>query len=273
MLTVAAFQGPCIEGNVDKNIDTIINNMRTAQEHQVDILVMPECFLQGYLDTLVDATQTAWSLDSAEFHQLLERLSEYSDTTLIFGLNEQNDGNIYNTAVVIESGRLIGKYQKAYTYAPYDYYVLGRDFPVFEKKGIKFGIIICYDIMFREPALLTAMAGAQIIFCPMFNRVSIESPMADHLANKNHFIARAFDTNCWLICSDVTIDTATHTCPGSACILDGNGTIHRLSSPYETTLLIHRIDLEPLSKNKKRRFYGHLELATQLGKLMIESKN
>ncbi len=59
---------------------------------------------------------------------------------------------------------VLEKYRKAYTYAPYDYYSLGREFPVFEKKGIKYGIIICLDSTYREPAHIAALKGARILF-------------------------------------------------------------------------------------------------------------
>ena len=126
-------------------------------------------------------------LDSSEFAELCIRFKEFSKTTLLVGLNEREKGKIFNTVVVIEQGKFIGKYRKAYTYSPYDYFSLGQDFPVFEKKGIKYGIIICLDSTYREPAHITALNGARILFCPSFNRVPKTPEMLK-------FLQRIFNT-------------------------------------------------------------------------------
>jgi predicted amidohydrolase len=197
-LQVAAFQGHIKEGNVETNLNKVIEITELAEKRGVDILTFPESYLHGYFSKKENAFKNAMDLKSETFQNLCAKFSNFNHTTVLLGLNELEENNIYNTVVVIEKGLCIGKYRKAYTYAPYDYYSLGRDFPIFEKKGIKYGIIICLDSTYREPAHIAALKGARIIFCPCFNRVQNSAKILPYLHQKNHFISRAFDNNCSL---------------------------------------------------------------------------
>jgi len=98
---------------------------------------MPECFLQGYFPSKELAMKHSIDLNSGLFLDLLKKCALYQTTTLLLGLNEKDHNQIFNTVVVIEKGQLIGKYRKAYSYPPYDYYSLGNEFPIFEKKNTK----------------------------------------------------------------------------------------------------------------------------------------
>ncbi len=199
-------------------------------------------------------------MQSPEFLNLCKRLSSLQKITILFGLNELDGDNIYNTVVVIEKGQCIGKYRKAYTYAPYDYYSLGRDFPVFEKKGIKYGIIICLDSAYREPAHIAALKGARIIFCPSFNRVPKDARMLHYLNRKSHFISRAFDNHCWLITSDIIWDKDNEVCPGYSCILNDDGELVAKADPFQEMLITYSISLDTLKKRKTIRLFGNPEL-------------
>jgi predicted amidohydrolase len=44
--------------------------------------------------------------------------------------------------------------------------------PVFRAKGITFGIIICHDSSFVEPALTMRWKGARLLFSPHYNSIS-----------------------------------------------------------------------------------------------------
>jgi predicted amidohydrolase len=48
----------------------------------------------------------------------------------------------------------------------------GRDFPVFEHAGVKFGVLICADGGYIEPARILALKGARLIIAPHFNYIT-----------------------------------------------------------------------------------------------------
>ncbi|MCD6040003.1 MAG: N-carbamoyl-D-amino acid hydrolase [Gammaproteobacteria bacterium] len=259
-LQVAAFQGHITEGDAEANLHKIIEITELAEKRGVDILTFPESYLHGYFPEKEDALKNAINLQSKTFKNLCKKFSKFNHITLLVGLNELDGGNIYNTVVVIEKGHCIGKYRKAYTYTPYDYYSLGRDFPVFEKKGIKYGIIICLDSVYREPAHIAALKGARIIFCPCFNRVPNDAKMLPSLHRKSHFISRAFDNHCWLVTSDIIWDKNGEVCSGYSGILSSDGELVAQAEPFQETLITYPISLATLHQKKRVRLLGNPEL-------------
>lgn len=259
-LQVASFQGHLKEGDSTANLDKVIEITELAEKRDIDLLVFPESYLHGYFPKKEDALKNAINLQSEAFNKLCANFSKFHHTTVLLGLNELDGESIYNTVVVIENGQCIGKYRKAYTYPPYDYYSLGRDFPVFEKKGIKYGIIICLDSAYREPAHITALKGARIIFCPSFNRVPKDDRMLHYLHRKSHFISRSFDNHCWLVTSDIIWDKGNEVCSGYSCILSDDGELVAKAEPFQEMLITHSISIASLKQRKKTRLFGNPEL-------------
>lgn len=264
-LQIAVYQGKIIEKSPETSLSKTLEIMSIADKREVDILCMPESYLHGYLDTKEEASLYSLDLQSTEFAALCERFNSFSHTTLLLGLNEREGDKIYNTVVVIEQGKYLGKYRKAYTYNPYDYFSLGREFPVFVKRGIKYGIIICLDSAFREPAHITALNGAKILFCPSFNRVEQDARMLHYLRRKSHFITRAFDNNCWFAVSDIIWDEHDNqTCPGYSCILNDHGEVVATAEPFSETLLTYSIPIHNLLETKRTRLMGTPDLFTMV---------
>jgi predicted amidohydrolase len=259
-LTVAAYQGGIIEKDIDTNLLKAIKVTQIAEERGVEILCFPESYLHGYFNDKASAFKHSIDLQSQNFKVLCKKFAAYQRTTILLGLNELEESKIYNTVVVIEKGQCIGKYRKAYTYPPYDYFSLGQEFPIFEKKGIKYGIIICLDSTRPEPAKIAALKGAKILFCPMFNRISKTDKMIHHLHSKNHFITRAFDNHCYFVASDIIWNDEKEVCAGHSCILNNAGDVIVRATPFEENLLIYSIPIASLQKQKKHRVFGKKEL-------------
>ena len=265
-ISISVFQGEVRQGDAASNLDKTLEQLTIAESRNIDILCMPESFLHGYYESKKDALINSIELDSTAYLKMLERLKPFKKTTLLLGINEKSGNDIFNTVVVIENGKHIGQYRKAYTYSPYDYFSLGRDFPVFEKNGVRYGIIICIDSVYLEPAHILALKGAQILFCPMFNKVENNSKMLAYLNRKSHFIARAFENECWFASSDIILENnGTHVCPGSATILNKNGEVVCISEPFSEMLLQYDIPISALRDDNwihshYRRLLGTNEL-------------
>ncbi|WP_419421414.1 carbon-nitrogen hydrolase family protein (plasmid) [Legionella sp. D16C41] len=283
-LSIAVFQGEIQPGDFNTNLEKTIQQLDIAEARNIDILCMPESFLHGYFDSREEAFAHSIDLDSAAYSTLLEKLKRFNKTTLLIGLNEKQGNEIYNTVVIIEKGRHIGKYRKAYTYSPYDYFTLGQEFPVFEKKGIKYGVVICIDCAYQEPCHILALKGAQLIFCPMYNKVKHDARMLNYLNRRSHFIARAFENECWFASSDIILENdEQYVCPGSASILDKNGEVVCLSEPFTEMLLQYNIPITSLrddnwSHSHYRRLLGNNELrkiahAEYIKRLALNTEN
>ena len=98
-------------------------------------------------------------------------LARQYDLYIVLSLYERAEHLIYNTAVLLgPDGRLLGKYRKvclppgevANGIAP------GSDYPVFETRFGKVGMMICYDGFFPEVARELSLHGAEIIAWPVW---------------------------------------------------------------------------------------------------------
>ena len=167
-MRIAAFQGPVAFGDPKTNLETIEQTLAKAEAQDVSIVCFPETFLHGYFREEDQARRNAVRLDDTYFRKLRERLAKYRPVVL-FGLNELRDDQLFNTVVVLRQGELLGRYSK--NYLVFKYFQRGSEFPVFEHDGVKFGVVICADTSYIEPARILAMKGAQIIFTPHFNYI------------------------------------------------------------------------------------------------------
>jgi predicted amidohydrolase len=89
---------------------------------------------------------------------------------LVAGLVERERQLIYNTAVLIgPDGKLIGKYRKvALPRTEIEAGITpGTDYPVFETRFGKVGLMICYDGFFPEVARQLSIRGAEVIAFPV----------------------------------------------------------------------------------------------------------
>ena len=85
------------------------------------------------------------------------------------GTIEQSYGRYYNTALVVNGGRVTGRYRKAYLTAGETVFTAGAEFPVFACAGVRFGVNICSDTRFPQAAAAVAAGGAEVLLLPAQN--------------------------------------------------------------------------------------------------------
>ena len=102
---------PDIRESPDTSMSLIEQYANRATDQGVRLICFPECFLQGYLVEKEQAARHAIPLNSAAFDSVLRRLAN-TKPMLVFGIIEADGNSLYNTAVVIEHGQLIGSYRK-----------------------------------------------------------------------------------------------------------------------------------------------------------------
>ena len=200
---VAACQVPDIRENTDASLEWIENFTKQAEDKNVSLVCFPECFLQGYLADEQSAKKYAVNLASKAFNGIQERLTKYKPA-IVLGLIEEDDGNLFNTAVVIKDGRLLGKYRKTHLLEGERIFKTGTEYPIFQINNLKFGINICYDTQFPKAAECIARQGATLILCPANNMMRYETAEKfRHLHHKMR-IERVHETKIWLVSADVT---------------------------------------------------------------------
>jgi len=185
-MRIGHYQLECRAGDFAANLEKVIAGLERADAERVEIVSFPECFLTGYPDREEEARRHAFAVGSPQMREVLERTRRF-EATFIVGFNETRGADLYNTALVACRGELLGTYSKCSAYMPF--HKQGREFPVFERSGVKFGVVICSDGGYIEPARILALKGARIVFAPHYNYLKaadlirhFQKVRADHTA-------------------------------------------------------------------------------------------
>lgn len=183
-------------GDFKGNLGKVLEGLKKADADRVDIVCFPECFLTGYPDDGDIARRDAFSIDSPQIMQLLDQTAKF-EVAFIVGFNELRGSDLYNTAVVVHKGHLLGHYSKCTAYMKF--HRQGREFPVFEHKGLKFGVVICSDGGYIEPSRLLALQGAKVIFAPHFNYISQQGLINHFMHVRADHTARAVENMVYFV--------------------------------------------------------------------------
>ncbi|MCA9220068.1 MAG: carbon-nitrogen hydrolase family protein [Planctomycetales bacterium] len=196
-------------GDFDANLRKFEDGLKQVAADRAEIVSFPECFLTGYQDDGERARRHALAVDSAELMRVLDVTSRY-DPTVIVGFNELRGDDLYNTALIAHRGHLLGTYSKCAAYMPF--HKQGREFPVFERDThddgtVKFGVIICADGGYIEPARILAAQGARIIFAPHYNYIGAKGLIGHFMKVRADHMARAVENHVYFVRgNNVTVD-------------------------------------------------------------------
>lgn len=159
-------------GEADDHHETLI---RSAAAQGAQIICTQELFRTPYFcrsqdPSLFDLAEPLPGPTTERFSALAAELG----VVLILSCFEHHMAGVaFNTAVVLDAdGRFPGRYRK--THIPQDpgfeekfYFTPGdTGFQAFDTAFGRIGVLICWDQWFPEAARLTALQGAEIIFCP-----------------------------------------------------------------------------------------------------------
>ena len=142
----------------------------TLPSMRCDLVVLPELCLCGYLFSDRKALASiAEGVPGGLSTQKMLSLSKRRDCALVFGLAEEDNGKIYNTAVVVDRGRFIGRYRKIHL-TDYEkrFFDRGTQNEVFALRGYRLGVQICFDLWFPEISREQLRQGADL-FCALAN--------------------------------------------------------------------------------------------------------
>lgn len=200
-MRIAACQTPEILGDVDAAIGVVRDFAARAQG--ADLLLFPECFLQGYLVTDRHVRDQALALGSAELDDVLSRIS-IADRTVVLGVIERAGARFFNTALVVRGGRVLGAYRKMFLTAGESVFTAGDGYPVFECAGVRFGVNICFDAQYPQAARAVAAGGARVVLQPAQNMMRRASAL--EWAHRHNALRarRVRETGLWWFSADVT---------------------------------------------------------------------
>lgn len=149
----------------EKNIEFIGESLRGCE---ADLIVLPEMALTGYLfPGRKELERYSEPIPGPSFDKITE-IAKQRDLYIVCGIAEKSGGKIYNSAFLTGPEGLVGLYRKSHLFLDekkkFDRGDTG--FKVYEVRGAKVGILICFDWIFPEAARSLALEGAEIIAHP-----------------------------------------------------------------------------------------------------------
>jgi len=182
----------------EDNLTKLISLVQSAPKGA--IIVAPEVCLTDYD---YENFEKAIAFSTPAIEKLLLHVKE---KTLIFTLIEKETNGIYNNAKVLHNGKLIHTQAKAKLFKfgdEHHYFQAGKEenIQIFEVDGLKIGLLICFELRFKE--LWRQLEGADIIAIPS-RWGKLRSQNFISLTN-----ALAIINQCYVIASDASNDDFT----------------------------------------------------------------
>ncbi|MEM7370342.1 MAG: nitrilase family protein [Bacteroidota bacterium] len=168
-LRIAAAQFQPKDGDKAYNLSVIESLTAQAKAEGADVISFHEMSITAYTFTK--------HLSESEIHELAEQvpngpsthhlisLANTYDITILAGLVEEEEGNIYNTYLCVNPEGFVAKFRKLHPFIS-SFMKPGGGYVTFDIKGWTCGILICYDNNVIENVRATTLLGAQVIFAP-----------------------------------------------------------------------------------------------------------
>ncbi|MEP7273118.1 MAG: carbon-nitrogen hydrolase family protein [Acidobacteriota bacterium] len=236
-MKVAAYQAPLIPCGSLEAIDLIRRRVHWCEAEGVEVLCCPEAILGGLAEDAAHPADFAMNVASGQLSTALKPLASKTVTTIVGFTETTGNETFYNSAAVFHRGSVIGLFRKLYPAIRKSIYRAGEDVPVFRVGDLTFGIIVCNDSNYREPARLMASQGATALFIPTNNGLPITK--ADVVADaRKADIALATQNDMWIIRADVAGRTADLISYGSSGIVDPDGMVIQTAKRLSEDILV-----------------------------------
>ncbi|MGI5895157.1 MAG: carbon-nitrogen hydrolase family protein [Candidatus Merdivicinus sp.] len=156
-----------VQRNLEQNLTRIEQGLA---ELRADLVVLPELCTCGYLfENVEKLRKVAEPVPDGKATEAFLQLSRQYQCAVIAGVPEQEENAVYNTAIVLENGKYLGKYRKIHlSDFEKNFFEAGTENPVFTVHGKKIGVQICFDLWFPEISREQLLQGAEL-FCALGN--------------------------------------------------------------------------------------------------------
>ena len=158
-MKVAAYQTPLAVTGSFRVLRLIREQIDRCESMGVEILCCPEGVLGGLADYTSSPADIAIDVENGQLHALLKPLASDKVATILGFTEIDRNGHLYNSAAVFHNGSVVGIYRKLYPAINKSVYEAGDQMPVFTVADLTFGIIICNDSNYSEPARIMARKG------------------------------------------------------------------------------------------------------------------
>lgn len=195
-LKLGLFQHVPKKWELEENFAAFLEGLETASAGGVELLIVPECLLDGYAAPDQSSTRerlfkVAQDVKESDYLKKVGREAKERRMSIVFGFTQKNGDKLYNAAGLWGSdGRLVGVYHKTHLQAHDKQYDPGQSLPVFDSAWGPLGIMICADRRWPETARTLRLKGARLILCPSYGMC--------HEANEWWMRTRAYENDCFV---------------------------------------------------------------------------
>jgi omega-amidase len=209
-----------------------------AGSGDVDVLVTPEGFLDGYVSTeksvaKEDMIKYAIDPQKSEYARAVSSWARKNKSWVVFGCSRKAKDGVFNTALIYNrSGDLVGMYDKLHLQNHDLKYTPGKHLDVYHSDFGPFGVMICADRRWPETARTLTLQGARVIFNPTYG--------FHNDLNLCMMRTRSYENGIFIV--------FTH--PGQALITDPKGQVVCNNEDKSMTFTVTQIDLSKAPANK-----------------------
>ncbi len=158
-----------IVGDLEHNFTTMKQYIDEAEKQKADLVVFPELSLIGYPPE--DLMLNSGFVDRChEYIEKIIKLSSDYELGIIIGAPLKQDDKIYNCALLIQQGCIVGQTGK-FNLPNYDVFDEPRIFANYTKQhiiffqGVNLGLVICEDLWKEGIPELYKRQGADLLLC------------------------------------------------------------------------------------------------------------
>lgn len=149
--------------------DRLVAAVRAAAAQGAQLVVLPELAPSGYAFLDREEAWAAGELLEGASVTALRLLSDELSLTVVVGLALREGDALFNAAVVLEDGRVLGVYRKSHLWDRENLlFSPGGQRPlVVATRCGRVALLVCYDLEFPEVVRTAADAGAEIVAAPV----------------------------------------------------------------------------------------------------------
>lgn len=253
-IPVAAIQFEPAFNDLKRNREKVQKLILESLTKEPKLIVLPELAFSGYnFKDSKEVEETAERIPTSESCKILQDLAQDNKIFIVSGINEKTEQGSFNSAVAFGPDGYILTYRKIHLYSQEKVFFLAGDQPpkLFEIKGVKIGIMVCFDWFFPELPRTLALLGADIIAHPMNAVIKEGAYLGNVFHSKWNRVA--------IILANRIGAEGDLTYIGLSQITDATGKVLARASENREEILHAEINVA-LSRNKKINAYNNVLL-------------
>ena len=220
------------------------------KDAEADLLVLPELSTTGYsFNSREEIIPFAEEIPGYTSNRIL-KIASYKKMLIVYGFIEKEGDRLYNSSLLVSPEGIVGKYRKLHLFYKEKLIFTPGDLPlkVFDIKGVKVGLLICFDWIFPEALRTLALKGAQIV-CHSANLIL---PYCQDAMR-----TRAIENRVFIITANRTGEEGEYRFTGRSQIVNPKGEIILTTDDKEEVVKV--LDIDPAQAlDKKVNEYNDL---------------